>query len=426
MFEIVILIVIQLLCLLVGYVVSVFANTVYINRDEIEEVFPELSASRKQRLEKFATNPRAFFQVAYLVRITAAIILGIISFRLSLTVAAFHLIPAAGVYIAIFFSTWFLAILAFVYFPRRSLRISTKDRLIRFLPLINFIYILTLPAISLIKKIVPPRQAETIPEDQKDDIVERAIETLAESAGISTPIIEKDEKEMIHQIFQLDVTEVREIMIPRVDMVAFDQNTDLETIKRTTREYGFSRYPVFEQSIDNIIGIIKVKDLLQLGEDQKQKFRLLDHIRTPVVVGEQRKIDQLLAEFKRSKTHMAVVLDEFGGTAGLVTLEDVLEEIVGDIRDEDDTKEETEITRLEDGNLLVSGACPLEELAEELDIELRQDEFETVGGMIYDIVGSVPAEGTILTWENCKLRVMEVEGQRIKNILVIPSANQQS
>lgn len=426
MFEIVILIVIQLLCLLVGYVVSVFANTVYINRDEIEEVFPELSASRKQRLEKFATNPRAFFQVAYLVRITAAIILGIISFRLSLTVATFHLIPAAGVYIAIFFITWFLAILTFVYFPRRSLRISTKDRLIRFLPLINFIYILTLPAISLIKKMVPPRQAETIPEDQKDDIVERAIETLAESAGISTPIIEKDEKEMIHQIFQLDVTEVREIMIPRVDMVAFDQHTDLETIKRTTREYGFSRYPVFEQSIDNIIGIIKVKDLLQLNEDQKQKFKLSDHIRTLVVVGEQRKIDQLLAEFKRSKTHMAVVLDEFGGTAGLVTLEDILEEIVGDIRDEDDTKEETEITRLEDGHLLVSGACPLEELAEELDIELRQDEFETVGGMIYDIVGSVPAKGTILTWENCKLRVMEVEGQRIKSILVIPSANQQS
>jgi magnesium and cobalt transporter len=113
-------------------------------------------------------------------------------------------------------------------------------------------------------------------------------------------------------------------------------------------------------------------------------------------------------------------MDEFGGTAGLVTLEDILEEIVGEIEDEHDTGQDQDITRLENGSFEVAGACPLEDLADELDLEIRQEEFETVGGMIYDMVGSVPTEGTSLSWENCKLKVLEVEGQRIKKILVTP------
>jgi CBS domain containing-hemolysin-like protein len=280
---------------------------------------------------------------------------------------------------------------------------------------------LSAPAILQLGRIASRPTPAEVSEDQKDDIVERAIESLAESAGISTPIIEEDEKEMIHQIFQLDVTEVEEIMIPRIDVIAIEAAAALGDIRDIIKKYGFSRYPVFEQNIDNIIGILKVKDLLTLDAQKLTDFELSNHIREPLRVGEHKKIDQLLADFKRTHIHMAIVMDEFGGTAGIVTLEDILEEIVGEIEDEHDTDKDRAVARRDDGVLEVSGAFPLEDLADELGLEIRREEFETVGGMIYDMVGSVPTEGTSLTWKNCKIKVLEVEGQRIKKVLVIPS-----
>jgi CBS domain containing-hemolysin-like protein len=211
-------------------------------------------------------------------------------------------------------------------------------------------------------------------------------------------------------------------MIPRIDVIGIEAGATLDDIRALIRQHGYSRYPVFVGSIDNIVGLLKVKDLLVLDETEAQNFKLADHIREPLRVGEHRKIDQLLADFKRTRIHMAVVMDEFGGTAGIVTLEDILEEIVGEIEDEHNAAKDQDIVRLDNGSLEVSGACPLEDLAEALGVEMRQGEFETVGGMIYDMVGSVPVEGTFLTWENRKLRVVEVEGQRIKKVLVLPAS----
>lgn len=420
MFELAIYLAIAAILLLIGYVVSVLSNAVYIDPEEIGTIFPELSEGRKRQLEKFTSDPRAIFQVAFLVRITSAIGLGILAEISAQQITKLGILPVPTVYIMAFALFWGAAITMFVFLPRRIPHQKARRRLIRFLPLINLIHRLSSPAATVMKKISSPRETKEIPEDQKDDIVERAIETLAESAGIATPIIEEDEKEMIHQIFQLDVTKVEEIMIPRVNIIAFEENTGLDTIRETTKQYGYSRYPVYHETIDNILGILKVKDLLQLRERQQEDFKLTDHVREPVRVGKHRKIDQLLAEFKRAKTHMAIVLDEFGGTAGLVTLEDILEEIVGDIHDEDDTGEEPDIIRLDDGNLEVTGSCPLEDLVEKLGFELEQEEFETVGGLIYDLVGSVPIEGTTLSWKNRKIKVLKVDGQRIKKVLVIP------
>jgi magnesium and cobalt transporter len=165
---------------------------------------------------------------------------------------------------------------------------------------------------------------------------------------------------------------------------------------------------------------LKVKDLIRLSDPQRRNFRPADHMREPLRVGEHKKIDQLLAEFKKSKTHMAIVMDEFGGTAGVVTLEDILEEIVGEIQDEHDDDEDIPIRRLAGGRLEVSGECPLEDLAEELGQEIDKSEFQTVGGMIYDVVGSVPVEGASLSWKNNRLKVLRVEGQRIKKVMVLP------
>jgi CBS domain containing-hemolysin-like protein len=410
------------LFLFVGYLVSVFSNAIYVDPEEIRTFFPDLSEGRKRQMEKFISNPRAFMQVAFIVRLSSALALGILALQIAQRLSQYSLVPGIAVYIAVPIIFWLAALIIMIYLPRRLSPQQAKPKMIRFLPFINFIYLIISPALTQLGKISSGRVPREISEDEKDDIVERAIESLAESAGIPSPIIEEDEKEMIHQIFQLDVTETEEIMIPRINVTGIESDAKLERIRELTEKFGYSRYPVFEGTIDDIIGIINVKDLLILNENQRHNFKLTDHMREPLRVGEHKKIDQLLADFKRTKTHMAIVIDEFGGTAGVVTLEDILEEIVGEIEDEHDPEHSRDIVRLGDGSLEVTGACPLEDLAEELGLELQQDDFETVGGMIYDMVGSVPAQGTALTWQHCRMKVLEVEGQRIKKVRVSPQA----
>jgi len=420
MLDLIIYLAITVLLVFLGYLVSVFSNAVYIEPEEIRTFFPDLSEGRKKQLEKFISNPRALMQVAFLVRISAAIGLGIVALQIARWLTAYNIIPDVAVYVIILVVFWISALVFFIYLPRRISPRFAKPRLIRFLPLVSLIYMVSSPAITQLGKISSGRVPREISEDEKDDIVERAIETLAESAGIPSPIIEEDEKEMIHQIFQLDVTEAEEIMIPRISVTGVESYAGLDQVRELIEKHGFSRYPVYEGSIDNIIGVINVKDLLILDDNQRQNFRLTDHMREPLRVGEHKKIDQLLADFKRTKTHMAIVVDEFGGTAGVVTLEDILEEIVGEIEDEHDPEQNQDIMRLPNGILEVTGSCPLEDLAEELGLEIEQDEFETVGGMIYDMVGSVPSEGLSLSWKDCRLIVTEIDGQRIRKIQVIP------
>jgi putative hemolysin len=410
------------LLLFTGYLVSVFSNAVYVDPDEIRTFFPDLSEWRRRQTEKFISNPRSFMQVAFLVRISSAVALGVLALLIAQWITKYHLIPGLPIYVVVLAIFWMAALVSFIYLPRRISPGRAKTRMIRFLPLVNLIYIVSSPAITQLGKISTGRAPREITEDEKDDIVERAIESLAESAGIPSPIIEEDEKEMIHQIFQLDVTEAEEIMIPRINVTGIESGASLDDIRAITEKFGFSRYPVYKGSIDNIIGIINVKDLLILTEDERDDFKLTDHMREPLRIGEHKKIDQLLADFRKNKTHLAIVMDEFGDTAGVVTLEDILEEIVGEIEDEHDPEQDQDIIRLQNGSLEVTGACPLEDLAEELDLEIDQDEFETVGGMIYDMVGSVPAEGSTLSWQNCKMKILEIEGQRIRKILVMPPA----
>jgi len=413
-------IIVSVLLLAAGYLFSVFSNAIYIDPDEIRTLFPALSVGRRAHLEEIISKPRAFMQVAFLVRISAAIALGVVALLMARQIADWRLVPAVGVYLATVGVCWILALICFIYLPRRVSPQEGKSRLLRFLPFVTGVYLISIPAIRLFTKISSRRTGREITEAEKDDIVERAIESLAESAGIESPIIEEDEKEMIHQIFQLDVTEVEEIMVPRIRVIGLEAETSWDQIREMVERYGFSRFPVYTETIDNVIGILNVKDLLILSETERRDFVLTDYIREPLRVGEHKKIDQLLAEFKRHKVHMAIVMDEFGGTAGLVTLEDILEEIVGEIEDEHDTEQKPHIIRQKNGSFEVSGACPLEDLAEELGIETGREEFETVGGLIYDLVGSVPTEGTWVSWEKCRIKVQQIEGQRIRKVLVIP------
>jgi putative hemolysin len=254
----------------------------------------------------------------------------------------------------------------------------------------------------------------------------------ATGSNVQTPdsVLEEDEKRMIHGVVELGETEVQEIMRPRQDMVCAEENSTLQQMKELAKKYGHSRFPIYKKDIDNVTGIIHVKDLFLLSADQRENVKLSSLARKAYFVPDSKRVDELLREFKRDKIHMAIVVDEYGGTAGLVTLEDVLEEIVGEIQDEYD-KEVPPIRKLDVNTYRVEAKVSLEELNEALGTRIEEKGFETVGGFIYDLVGSVPEQGRVLEYacNTCRLRlqVERVEGQRIRTVkitVVSPSPKQ--
>ncbi len=250
---------------------------------------------------------------------------------------------------------------------------------------------------------------------EREDIVEHAIDTLAEAAGMDEPVIEPDERKMIQGVIGLEDTEVREVMVPRIDIVAVSAGASVDEVRRLITESGHSRLPVYEDDIDSIVGILYVKDLFLTNATLPIDLAAL--ARRAFVIPETKKVDALLEEFKRQKKHIAIVVDEFGGTAGLVTLEDILEEIVGEIEDEHDQANPA-IEWLGDGIMRAEGVVPLEEVAEAFGIELTGDEFETIGGLIYDRVGGVPGIGQSFEEHGLTFTIEKMDGQRIRQIRI--------
>jgi CBS domain containing-hemolysin-like protein len=257
----------------------------------------------------------------------------------------------------------------------------------------------------------------TVSEEEKEDIVERAIETVADHAGISQTIVDDEEKEMISQIFLLDQTLVKEIMIPRIDIIAFEKSTSFKEIRKIIQKDGHSRYPVYDETIDKVLGLLYVKDLFNNMPDQGEIFDVTRFLRKPYLIPENKIIGELLREFKDKRQHIAMVIDEFGGIAGLVTLEDIIEEIFGEIQDEHDY-EQDDIIQLKDGRLLVNANIMVEKLQDYLETEYEQTDYDTISGLIYDLVGSVPSENQTIKWNDLEFEVHKKEDQRILSVKV--------
>lgn len=250
-------------------------------------------------------------------------------------------------------------------------------------------------------------------------ITEDEIKTLVE-VGQERGELEAEEKEMITSIFEFGETAIHEVMVPRIDMVAVDADTPIDEVIATIRETGHSRIPVYRERIDNIIGILYAKDLLpQLGHHENKS--LIDLVRDAHFVPESKKIDEMLREFQREKVHMAIVVDEYGGTAGLVTLEDILEEIVGEIQDEYDT-EAPLWEKSEDGSIEVEAKISLDELNEiiEEDAFPTSEDYETLGGLIFHSTGNVPEPGETIEHGNYLLTVKEVSNRRVGRVRISP------
>ena len=237
------------------------------------------------------------------------------------------------------------------------------------------------------------------------------VEVVEEEGGI-----EEEEKELIHNIFEFDDTSASEIMTPRADMfvINVDEDFQLETIVRS----GFTRFPVIEGDIDHVIGILNIKDLLMHQATCADKINVREIMRDCYFVPENKKLDHLLKEFKRRKQHMAIVVDEHGGVCGLITLEDALEEIVGEIIDETD-KFEPHIVKLKKNEWKVLGKSEINEVNEKLQIDIPDSkEYDTFSGYVLDQIGRIPKEKEDISLDNFIVTVNEMEGTRIKEYIV--------
>jgi putative hemolysin len=252
-------------------------------------------------------------------------------------------------------------------------------------------------------------------------VTEEEIKTLVD-AGEEGGVIEEEEKEMIYSIFEFGDTVAREVMVPRMDVLAIDIETPLLEAMEAVINHNHSRVPVYQNSVDNIVGILYAKDMLKVlherGRVGANEVRVADLLRPAAFTPESKRVNELFEEMQKRRIHMAIVIDEYGGTAGIVTIEDILEEIVGEIQDEYDQAEELEIQSVGENEWSINARANLGDINDALHVRFPVDEADTLGGFIYMQLGKVPLPGDEVRYENVLLKVVNVAGRRIGKVKV--------
>ena len=250
------------------------------------------------------------------------------------------------------------------------------------------------------------------------------------SVGEEEGVLEEEEREMIHGIFEMGDMLVRELMVPRTDLVAIEVNEPVEKAVELVTKHGHTRIPVYEGNLDHIVGVLYAKDLLRAVVRGEHKT-LREIARKPYFTPESNKVQDVLRDLRKNRVHMAIVVDEYGGTAGAVTIEDILEEIVGPIQDEYDIGEEDEIQFISPNEVVLDGRVSVDDVNELLKLNIAADDYDTIGGYVLNQLGAAPKVGATLRLGNAELRVEAVQGTRIKKVRIrsetpfqIPEANQ--
>jgi putative hemolysin len=266
--------------------------------------------------------------------------------------------------------------------------------------------------ITLIARLVTGGRAAHAPYLTEEELM--TVLHVSEEQGV----IEEDEREMIHGIIEIGDKAVREVMVPRTDITAIEKDSSLDEIIRIVRDSPHTRFPVYEHDLDRIVGLLHAKDLLRyLAEDPRPEWDIEQMMRPIKYTPESKKVDELLHEMQTERVHMMIVLDEYGGTAGLVTLEDLLEEIVGEIRDEYDVGEEEPLVITGEREAVVDARYPLAELNDKLDLGLEEsDDYDSVGGYVLATLGRFPEAGTTFTSGRVRWTVEAVDGYRVLRV----------
>ena len=253
------------------------------------------------------------------------------------------------------------------------------------------------------------------PKANEPFITEEEIKTMV---GVSEEegVLEDVEKEMIFNVFDFADAQVKDVMVQRVDIIAVDLEASYDEVLDVIKKEQFSRIPVYNQTIDDIVGILNVKDLI-MAEQDKEKFKVADYMREPNYTFEFKKIAELFKEMKKTRNHIAVVLDEYGGTVGIVTIEDLIEEVFGDIEDEyDDENKEIEV--IKEDEYIVDGSAKLDVISELIGVNMESEEFDSVGGLLIGELGRFPEQNEEITLNNIKFTVEEIDKNRVKKVRI--------
>ena len=299
--------------------------------------------------------------------------------------------------------------------PKTSATLYSETMALRFANPIYMIMQVLTPVIFIVDKLSQGvlRLLHVDPNKKQNAITEDELRTIVEVSH-EEGVIESDEKKMIYNVFDFGDSVAKDIMVPRIDMTFIDVDATFSEVIEVFREVKYTRYPVYEETTDNVIGIINIKDLL-LTENQK-KFCIRDYLREPLYTYEFKKTAELMVELRKTQNNIAIVLDEYGATAGLITLEDMLEEIVGEIRDEYDEDEEDLIRRIGPREYVVEAAMKLDDLNDQLGLDLESEDYDSIGGFIIGLLDHLPEEGEEVTHKTLRFVVDKVDRNRIDKI----------
>jgi CBS domain containing-hemolysin-like protein len=245
-----------------------------------------------------------------------------------------------------------------------------------------------------------------------------------DAAPAPDPIAEEQARDILAAFERLRTTTAREVMTPRVDVVALELPVTEDDVGRAVRESGHSRFPVYEDDLDHLVGVLFVKDLFRMGDSGPTPELIRRRLRKPFVVPEGRLVMELLQEMRTGRRAFAVVVDEYGGVEGVLTIKDLVSELIGELPDEFDRPEEADVTRIDPARWLLGGQIPIDRVTEELGLDLPEGEYVTLGGFLFDRFGRIPAEGDCLTFDGWEFRVNRMERRRIGEVIVkSPDAN---
>jgi CBS domain containing-hemolysin-like protein len=390
------------------------------------------SRLRLQEALKTANGEEQSHRVDKLVERTDRLILTCAFFRLVFNIGALLLLVAVlsvlqGELNALSYILAFLIALAIfsvfsLAIPHAWAKYAGEKLLSRTYPILTAFSLVAAPVLYVLQLYdgfvrrlagVPP----VTPEDQQEEKHEEFLEDLEQHRMEGA--VDEEEQEMIENVLELSDRTADEIMTPRTDLVAIDVNADLPAVLDAIRKAGHSRIPVYEENVDNIVGLIYAKDLLEeIGKD-REPFCLRDRMREAYFVPETKPLRALLHEFQNQKLHIAVVLDEYGGTAGIVTLEDILEELVGEITDEYEETPQESIRKIDENTFEVDARTYVEDLNDEYELNLPEDEdYDTVGGFVFSRLGYVPKAGEDFDYENLKFTIASAEPRRVKRVRI--------
>ena len=298
--------------------------------------------------------------------------------------------------------------------PKNVASKNAENIALKYIGIISVLVVILTPVIYVVNKVAGIVISLFVKNNDDNNMVTedelRAMVEVSHEDGV----IEKEEKKMIVNVVDFGDTVAGDIMLPRVDMVMVSVESSYEVILKIFREERYTRIPVYEESPDNVIGILNVKDFLLI--EDKENFSVKEHLREPLYTYEYKKTSSLMVDMRKTGANIVIVLDEYGTTVGLITLEDMLEEIVGEIRDEFDADEDEGITKISETEYLIDGSTNLDDVNDRIGLELSSEEYESIGGIIMEKLGRLPVEGEVITFDNIILTVKKMDHARIEKV----------